>query len=291
MSLGAAAFASPRGNQIIGRPPSPLDEPAPPDGMRGAVGLAPDPRGGADIGGVLERMRRLRDDMDDIGVSHYIGETEKCLGAGAAGAAISMCWNATMSILYRKIVEYDLMDFNAFAVRSKIRPEGHVSSAHDLNKCAGQDTIRLCGEIGLCERSVADILQTHRMARNSVAQVSLLQPSLQEAANFADGIEKCARLVWGVALRADRQLIDRLMSLDSGKARAEIRAMLPPLVVSCVQGAGEDISAEAAGSPPIKARLAIVKSCIESCRNDSDRAKILRALFEGLYAAPAERGS
>ena len=287
MSLGAAAFASPRGDSSIGRPP-PLGEPAPPDGMRGAVGLAPDPRGGADIGGVLERMRRLRDDIDDIGASYYIGETEKCLGAGAA---ISMCWNAMMSILYRKIVEYDLMDFNAFAIRRKIRPEGHVSSAHDLNKYADQDTIRLCGEIGLCERGVANALQTHRMTRNSVAHVSLLQPSLQEAASFADGIEKCARLVWGVALRADRQLIDRLLSIDPDKARAEIRAMLPPLAVSCVQRAGEDISAGAAGSPPIKARLAIVKSCIESCRNDGDRVKILRALFEGLYVAPADRGS
>lgn len=224
------------------------------------------------------------------GASHYLGEAEKCFGAGAAGPAMAMCWNAMMSILYKKIAEYGVADFAVLATRRKIRPEGHVSSERDLNMYADHDIIKMCEEIGLFDRGVTSILQAHRLTRNTGAHVSLMRPSMRDAANFIDGIDKCARLVSGVVLFADDSLVGRLLSLDPGRARVEMQSMPPPLAGSLARKLGEGVAAEAAPYPAIRNRLAIARACIEECRNDDDRAKLLRALSEGLLHGVGARG-
>ena len=264
---------------------------APPGEMQGGRDAAGEPHvADDDEGGALGTIRRLRSAMGDDGdASHYLGEAEKCFGAGAAVAAMAMCWNAMMSILYKKIAEYGVDDFAALAARSEIRPEGRVSSERDLGKYEDHDIITMCGEIGLFDRWAVGALQAHRAVLNSWARESRMRPSMRDAAIFINYIYMYARPASGAAIAADDRMVDRLLSLDPGRARAEMQSMPPLLARSLARKLGECVAAEAAPHPAIRDRLELAGACIGECGSDDDRAGLLRALSEGLLRGARAR--
>jgi hypothetical protein len=144
---------------------------------------------------LIERVRALGQESPEV--QQYADETVKCLEYGCYRAAIVMCWNILMCILYCKIESYGLSTFARIAKERGVKFTGRLVSMHDLNKLTDSNIIEASHSIGIFDRNVKQQLIQLASTRGGCAHVTQLAVDERRAEIFVSDVLSYSTLVRG----------------------------------------------------------------------------------------------